>query len=207
MSDPRANVPYGGDQSDIPGFPGEHSERLVPYDDWLTTGEEAFLRSLGNSNVLTLASQQLRLTYFTARKTETIASVRFALGGTAAGATPTLSRIGIWTADGAGALVAQIAATTNDTALFMGTINTQVTKALTAPFVKQAGQRYAVGLVNVTAAANPTVCGNLATGLNVEVGLAPRLSGVVAAQADLPATLASGSIANDNARPYVALVP
>jgi len=57
----------------------------------LTVGESTIGRFNVNSGSITMTSQSLRLAYFTARKSETVASVRL-ISGTAAGATPTLGR-------------------------------------------------------------------------------------------------------------------
>lgn len=174
--------------------------------DLLTTGEETYHRGFVGTTQTTMTSQLLRLTYFTARKTESISQVRVMNGATAAGATPSLIRIGIWTADNAGALLSQVAATPNDTALLSVTF-TDYTKALSAAFAKQAGQRYAVGLLVVTAAAAPQVCGGLLNMSTAESGQSPRLSGTIGSSADLPATAAAGGVANNNNRVYFALLP
>jgi hypothetical protein len=181
-------------------------DRSLDDPDALTTGEGVYSRALaGISTALATGDQNLRLTYFTAKKTETITQVRVITGTTAAvGAT--LIRIGVWTADAAGALLAQVAATPNDTALLAAT-NTAYTKAFSASFMKQTGQRYACGLLAVTAVTAPTMTGH-ATGIQAgEAGLSPKISGLIAAQADLPATAAAGGVAGSATRPYFVLLP
>jgi hypothetical protein len=172
--------------------------------DALTTGESTMPRSTPQS-AITLSSQTLRLAYFTAKKTETVTQVRVNCVG-AAGATPSLIRVGIWTADAAGALLAQVAATTNDTAL-LAAGSTNYTKALTASFAKVTGQRYAVGLLVVTAAAAPTVAGSAPTVTAGELGASPKLSGVITGSADLPSTVTAGGVTDSTNRPYVVLLP
>lgn len=177
------------------------------FPDPLDTGEETFQRDLVTSNsVATMTSQLLRLCYFTARKTETITQIKLYSGNTAAGATPTLVRAGVWTSDGTGALLSQVATTPNDTALLAGSL-TDYSKSFSASFTKTAGQRYAVGLLVVTAATAPTIRstnGNNSAGVTA---LSPRQCAQVSGQADLPSTLAAGSLTNTSARPFFVLAP
>jgi len=175
--------------------------------DALVTGEETFSRALAaTSNAILTGNEALRLCYFTARKTESISQVRVITGSTAAGATPTLIRIGVWTANGAGALLAQQAATASDTSLLAASA-TRYTKAFAAPFTKQRGQRYAVGILVVTAATLPTLVGHGTAIQAAEAGVDPMISAVVNGQADLPATVAAGSITGSANRPYFVLLP
>ncbi|MET0416054.1 MAG: hypothetical protein ABW022_08540 [Actinoplanes sp.] len=173
----------------------------------LTTGEETLLRDAVTSNNLVTTSQGLRLTFFTARKTETITQLRVNSGGTAAGATPTLVRVGIYLADANsdGTLIASIP---NDTTLFAA-INAAYTRTLTAPFVKTAGQRYAWGELIVTAAATPTRAGISIAGVGAaaEPSQPPRLTGVLAGQSDLPASFTSSALAATGQRFYGVLLP
>lgn len=173
----------------------------------LTVGEATMPRDLAFSSI-TMTSQSLRLAYFTALKTEAISQVRVITLGTAAGATPTVVRVGIWTTDGTGALLALVGSTPNDTALLAST-NTAYTKALSAPFTKQAGQRYAAGLLVVTAAAAPTVGGLAQGGLigSETTTVAPAVSALVGSQSDLPATVAAGGLTATTNRPYIVLLP
>lgn len=174
--------------------------------DLLASGEEVFTRRMPMSGSVLSTSQVLRLSYFTARKTETISSVRVFSGGTAAGATPTLCRVGIYTVAADGALTL-IASTVNDTALFASS-TTAYTRSLSASFVKQRGQRYALGILVVTGATAPTFPGIAGGVLPVtEPGMAPRISGQLAAQADLPASIAAGSVTDSQNSPYGVLVP
>lgn len=171
----------------------------------LTTGESTFPRDIATNAAVSMGSSgALRLVYFTAGKTEVITQVRMVSGGTAAGATPTLVRVGVWTSDATGALLSQVAATANDTTLLAGT-NTAYTKAFASSFTKTAGQRYAVGLLVVTGAAMPTMSGT--TGLTTLTGQSPALSFQMSGQADLPSTAAVGSLAASGSRPYFELLP
>lgn len=175
-----------------------------PYTDLtaVTTGEESFSRVLCSSQV-TMTSQSLRLGYFTARKTETITSLRASVGSTAAGATPSLVRYGLYTVAATGDITL-VASTANDTTLLAAT-NTGYSKATSASYIKSQGQLYAFGALVVTAATAPALASVvLPVG---EVLIAPRLGGTVAAQADLPATVAFASIATTSAGLYGVCLP
>jgi hypothetical protein len=185
--------------------PAERDAEILAAD-LLTSGEQTIPRNELNGGTPTMTSQQLRLSYFTARKTETITQVKLWTAGTAAGATPSLVRVGIWTTDATGALLSLVASTTNDTAL-LATLNTEYTKALTASFTKKVGQRYAVGVLVVTAAAAPTVVGSTMGGQNSIMSYSPVRGAGAGSQADLPSSLVAGSIAGSINRPYVVLLP
>lgn len=159
--------------------------------------------SVNNAGVPT-GNQSLRLRYFTAKKTETITQAKVTTGGTAAGATPTLVRVGIWTADAAGALLAQVGATPNDTSLLAAT-QTDYTKALSASWNKVAGTRYASGLLVVTGATAPVMWG-MSTG-NTIAGHSPKRGGLIGGSADLPASAAAGAVADGGNMPYIEFIP
>lgn len=170
----------------------------------LTVGEENMLREFINTATVSQTSGVMRLTYFTARKTETTTQVRVLSGGTAAGATPTLCRIGLYSIDAAGAGTL-VAATASDTTLFAGA-NLAYTRAWAAPYNKVAGQRYAIGTLVVTAATAPTLCGHSVSN-SAEAQVAPAIAAALTAQADLPASYAAGSLTSSSLRPYAALLP
>lgn len=143
-------------------------------------------------------TQQLRLCGFTARASQNITQVRVVTGATAAAATPSLCRIGVYSRNGAN-LYTLVASHANDTALFAAA-NTTYTKTFTAPFDKVAGVDYVVAILIVSAVAFPTfiappVAANTAFQTDAQL-LQPVMSGVVAAQADLPATFAGATITN-----------
>ena len=143
------------------------------------------------------ASGTLYLAYFTASRTETINTLTSYVGNTAAGATPTLCRMGIYSiaSNGDGTLVASIA---NDTTLWSAAL-TAPARALTASFSKVQGTRYAIATLIVTAAAVPSFFGPPLQGagyIDALLGEAPRRCGQIAAQTDLPASFLVGSLAN-----------
>jgi hypothetical protein len=141
-----------------------------------------------------LVSGQMQLSYWTAQKSEAVNVHEMNSGSIAAGATPTYAAMGLYTVDSLGnlTLVSQCA---SDTTLFAATF-TLYTRAAIASYIKQAGQRYASGVLVVSAAAMPAL-----TGYNGTVSIAniaPRLSGIVVGQAALPASVPVGSIANSS---------
>jgi hypothetical protein len=155
-----------------------------------------------NSATIAMTSGLARFSMFTARRTMSVANLRFLSGGTAAGATPSLVKFGLYTVDlsSARAIVTltRVAVTASDTALFAAA-NTAYSKALTAAYTVQEGARYAVAALVVTAAAAPTVQG--VTGGAVQTG--PWYAAQVAAQADLGASYAVGALTNSASAPYV----
>lgn len=157
---------------------------------FLTTGEETMPRMFAFQSNVTAATQVLKLTYFSARKTETITQVRMTSGGTAA-ATITLCRIGIYSVAGNGDITL-VASTPNDTALFAGTF-TRYTKSLSASWAKAAGTRYALGVLTV-GTTMPHFYG-LSIGFD-HASEPPRLGGAVTAQSDLPSSVVSASISS-----------
>lgn len=174
--------------------------------DLLTTGEEAVSRDVVNSLTIGMSTQTLRLSYFTAKKDETITQVLICAGTTPAGATPSLVRVGVWTADAAGALLLQVGATPNDTTLLATTI-TEYTKSFSSSFATVRGTRYACGLLVVTAATAPQVIGTTFGSVNSIMGRSPMRGSSAGSQADLPSTLASGSVGASVNRPYFILLP
>lgn len=190
----------------VAGTPGTWiAEPILPFDG-LTSGEAIIQdRDAGVGTTLTANSGQMILSYFTARKTEAITQVRLWTGATAAAATPTICRIGVWSVTAAGVYTAE-ATTPNDTTLF-ATINTEYSKAFSVGFTKQAGVRYAVGVLIVTGAAMPSFMGAV-PGANASqsiYALAPRLTASQSSLADLPA-LPSG-LGNTSRRFQAVLLP
>lgn len=166
----------------------------------LTTGESTRPRGLSTAGVST-GSGSLRLTYFTAAKTETINSIRTVC--TTAGTSSTLQRIGIYSIDGSGNLTL-VASTASDTSLWIAA--SAYTKALSASFSKVRGTRYAVGILYVGGGTAPSLSGLLPTNAT-EAGQPPRLSGFLTSQTDLPSSITSASILDTSNNHYAVLVP
>lgn len=177
------------------GTPVVHA--LTKYDigvNDLDVGEIVPRRTAINSGVV-VASGVLYLAYFTADKSETIATLTAATSTVAAAATPTLCRMGLYSVSSTGDLTL-VASTPNDTTLFAAT-STSYAKALSVPYAKVAGQRYAVGMIVVSSAAMPTFAGSQMTAtnwMNVLVRLNPAIAGRLLGQTDLPATVLVASL-------------
>jgi hypothetical protein len=180
----------------------------VANDDLLYAGEETMSRRLVSNGGVAQGNQALRLAYFTAKKSETITQVKLATSSTAAAATPTLIRVGIYTVAANGDLTL-VASTPSDTTL-LAAASTAYAKALSAALAKVDGQRYAVGVLVVTGAAAPTIqgaSGGDAYAQSGSLGNGQRISGLVAGQADLPSTITAATVTNSASTPYVELLP
>lgn len=181
---------------------------IVPYAQpslLMPAGEATFDPKIATNLIISGANQRLQLTYFTALRTETCTQFGVNTGGTAAGATPTLCRIGLYTVDGSDNLTL-VAATNNDTTLFAGA-NTRYTKPASASYSKVAGQRYATGVLVVTAATAPTFCGTASMGgSGLSQSTLPRRQGRVAGVSDLPATITAATVTVDGNSMYVELL-
>lgn len=173
--------------------------------DMFGAGMPVFDRRFATGNVA-MTSGLVRLTYFTAVRSETIRNIAAVCGSTAAvGAT--LVRMGIYavagdphTADGDLTL---IGSTANDTTLFVAT-NTRYVRALSAAINVVKGTRYAFGAVGVwsTAANLFGVTSTLTT-----VALLPRIGGQLPTQVDLPASIPAASLALSNGQPFAEILP
>jgi len=172
----------------------------------LAVGEEVYTRERADSSTGVVNTQALRLAYFTARKPQTTTKVRVRSGTTAAGATPTLCRVGLYLIDGAGDGT-RVASILNDTSLF-NLASTGFTRDWSVPYVMIAGQRYALGILIVTTAATPTLCGyTYATSMDEEGAMTPRLTGRLNTQTDLPVAFADASLATTINRYYGVILP
>lgn len=174
----------------------------------LDSGQETVPRvvatNTGGTPVLT--SQQARFFYFTARKSFTATQVRFATGGTAAGATPTLVKFGVYSVNADGSLSLQ-SATVNDTALLAAPF-TGYTKALSSSVTITAGRRYAVAALVVTAAAAPTLVAAISGLPAADIGTtAPVLAKTVTGQSDLAASYSAGSLVDTAWVAYGVVLP
>lgn len=171
----------------------------------LTDAVSLFPRSLaGLSNVAGLANQVLNLAFFTPIRPITTTQL-YLVGGTAAGATPSLVRAGLWIINSANTDANIVADIPNDPAIF-ASANTAWLRSWTTPYRFIPGQRYACGLLCVTDFTAPTVGGQLfLSGLGVFAnrignGPGPRLSGLLPAQTDLPASFSLSSLQNVGSR-------
>ena len=172
----------------------------------LTTGEAALPREVAGGDVVAAASGQMLVTVFQARKTESITQVAVTVGPTAAAATPSVCRLGVFSiaANGDATL---IHSTANDTALFAST-NTEYAKALDTTWAKVAGSWYGIGVLVVSATTMPKFTGLTAiAGVSSLYALAPRLVFSKAGLSDLPASVAVADQAAQYRVPNFRLIP
>jgi len=172
----------------------------------LAIGEGIYPRADIATGTVASTTQVLRLVYFTSQKSFLSTQVRVISGTTAAGATPTLCELGLFTIDAAGDGT-RVALIANDTALF-ATINTTYTRSWIASYDMVIGQRYAMSWLVVTTAAVPTYTGaNFATAGDVETGISPRLVGRILTQPTTPASFPAASVVTATTRPYGVILP
>lgn len=172
--------------------------------DLVTSGEFVPDRDLWASTNAPLSAGFVQLGYFTAVRSESINNIMSIAGGTAAGATPTLCRMGVYSVAANGDLTLE-AACANDTALWAST-NNVYTRALTSTFNKVVGRRYATAALCVTAAAAPALVGQI-YGSSALVSGPPLLAGSLSGQVDLPASISAGSISALGRRCGIRLTP
>lgn len=172
----------------------------------LTAGQATMLRhEVSTTSALLGTSGWLRLSYFTATKTEQTTKVRIYTGGTAAGATPTLCRLALYDVDPVTGNLTLLAATANDTTLFAATVSAYQ-RNFTAPAQLVAGRRYAVGVIVVSAAALPSFAGSVAISGDA-YAIPPRMTGLLSGQTDLPATIAAGLVGQSASFLFAAVLP
>lgn len=146
-------------------------------------------------------SQQLRLAFFTAPFDYPSTTCEFGSGTTAAAATPTICRYGLYLMDQTSLGGTLVASTTNDTALFVGT-STRYPKAWTTPYTLVGGARYGVGYLVVSGAALPTIPGCVSPGVGAVQNARPYLAATIGSQSDLPLTFLDSGLANTTVTPY-----
>jgi hypothetical protein len=157
-----------------------------------------------------LATGQMRLMYVTAPITLTVSKLEDITGATAAAATPTVSRKGLYliAADGGGTLVAR---TANAFATLWLVTQTNYTTAFDtaggypATYQMLAGQRYALAELMVSAGAGPVIYGMTTVGS--VTARAPRVTGVLTAQTDLPTTFTDAALTTNASISYMTAVP
>lgn len=165
-------------------------------DGYMATSGESTVPRTSLISTSALVSGTISLTFFTARKTENITQVRLPTGNTAAAATPTLVRIGIYSEDQSTGDLTLVQNVANDTTLFAAA-NTEYTKSLAGTWAKVAGTRYAFAVIIVTGAALPTLTGpnmNNSTVQGTILSRSPRLAGAFTGQTDLVSSISNASI-------------
>lgn len=149
----------------VHGLPGDYAGISQPIQQYVEAGNSDYVlaSNLGESvypreeftTSVAAASQELILAGFVAKKSQSITQLRICTTGTAAAATPTIGRLGVYSRAANGDITL-LAASANDTAL-CNAANTLFTKTLTTPFNKVAGVEYFIGLLIVSGAAMPTL--------------------------------------------------
>lgn len=153
----------------------------------------------------TPASGTLVLTYRRSPSTFTATQIRSG-SSTAAGATPTLIRLGLYSVAANGDLTL-IASTINDTTLY-GAANTAYGKALSSSVSLVRGQWYAYGMLIVSGASMPALVAPSSQAYSsLVLSTAPRLSGARAGQTDLPASITSANVAVSNQGLWAEVLP
>ena len=147
------------------------------------------------------------LSAFQALRTETITQLRLETGGTAAAATPTLIRLGVYERNPLDNLWTLLASTVGTDLTLFSAANATYTKPLTAPFYKKIGRQYADAYIVVTGVAmpnfhGPSSVGGTAFGTDMQL-LTPIKCGRLAGQSDLPATIPGASLVACGSPPHV----
>jgi hypothetical protein len=151
----------------------------------LDDGQMVIPRLIANGSV-SMTSGTVVLTSFVGDKSEPITKISASTWSTAAGATPTLCKMGVYSiaANGDATLVASCA---NDTTLFNGTFG-WFQRNLTSTWNKVEGQRYAAATLVVSGATMPTMHG-ISNLQGTDIAFLPFLSMSRTGQTDLPASI------------------
>lgn len=176
----------------------------------LPFGQETFPYYMAAGSI-GLANQRAAFAHFTAIRTEQVGWIYSATAGTAAGATPTLCKLGIWLVDPSSGDLTLVASTANDTTLWAATTTLYKT-VLTSAYTLVEGQRYALGALCVTAATAPILAGCSPAAGNAgfwdsRLVTKPRLRGaLVTGQTDV-ANVANANLGSAGSIPWLAVSP
>lgn len=187
-----------------PGDPAAYTGQRIG------TGQGTLPRTAPWANTVVLgASGQAAFQHIRAVRTETIASIRTFTATTAAGATPSTCKVGLYSMAANGDLT-RVGISANTTSLW-GTANTTYTTALLAGAPVVAGLDYMVGMVIVSGAAMPTHVGvagvSTMTGFLADyVGAYPQLCGIASGQTDLALSYLATDIDVAFNRPFHAVL-
>lgn len=171
------------------------------------SGVESFPRwACGTFTVGLGASGTARFVYWTQAMTRTISTLVTASGGTAAAATPTLCRIGLYAVAPNGDLTL-VARCASDTAMYAGT-QTEYARALAtaggypASYTLLAGQRYAGAVLVTSGTTMPTLTGT--AGLTALISRAPKIAAAKTGETDLAASYTDASLVSSGSLFYMA---
>lgn len=140
--------------------------------------------------------------YFRAKQTITIANLQAVTGSTAAAATPTTVKLGVYSVDESTGDLTRLGVTANDTALF-ATTYTEYTKALGASVALTEGQLYAYAVLQVSSGAVATLVGKGPAGFANQHFRQPRLSGLITGQTDLLSSYLGSAVNAKSGVPYL----
>jgi hypothetical protein len=173
----------------------------------LTVGESVIDRRYGGITGISLTSGTIRFTYFQAEKTETCTQIRSITDGTAAAATPTLAKMGVYSVNTSTGDLTLLSASANDTALWNAT-SSPFTKSLGGGtgFAKVAGTWYACADLIITGTTAPNLAGTQHQVGSV-MASAPRWTSALTGQTDLPSSVTSASLTASAGYVYHELLP
>lgn len=166
---------------------------------WLqpASGLDVIPRELATSSASTSTGSLYLTTFHTLSSSGTFSNISMATTGTAAAATPTVCRMGVYTSTDDGSTWTLVAATANDTSLFAAT-STVYTRALDtggglpASYTCVAGTMYALGVLVVSAATAPSLaCAPNTAGVSAIGAMSPPMSPTKSGQSDLPTSVSS----------------
>ena len=159
-------------------------------------GQWTAARDKVRTNQQAMTSGVLRLSFFTAVRSETITQIRSWSGAAAAAATPTLCRTGVYEVDSSGNL-GNLKAHANDTAMW-NALNKTETKTLTTPLSLVAGRYYAAAALVVSGTTVPQLISAAPIfylAIQAELFTNPPVHGCLTGQTDLPASITLASLA------------
>lgn len=172
----------------------------VPDPNALSVGESSMPRTEVTGTNYVASNGAIFLTYFTARRTETISSVT-TLTGSQAQVGATHCRIGVYEQNTDGSLTL-VAYTNNDTNLWLAT-STEYSTSFVDSFVKIAGRRYAVGLLVVGSSTAPYFFGQSVPQSTSD----PVLGNYYATAGTINASVPASSLVASGKRLYAVLKP
>ncbi len=168
-------------------------------------GVESMPRGEITAQNAAFTTARVQFIYFTPVATKTCAQMILYSGTTAAAATPTLVRAGFYTVAGNGDITL-VCAIASDTTLFAAP-NTEYTRAfstgggLPASYQFAKGTRYAAAQIVINTGSPGSFPGNTQPPF-VLTARAPKMTGHLGSQTDLPASVVSASIAQTTVRFY-----
>lgn len=174
----------------------------------LLAGEEALpIREATASNVAT-TNGIIRVSAFTAARSEKISRVVVATGSTAA-VTPTLVRVGVYLISGTeGSYTGQLVANSASDTTLLSVASTRYVVPLEKPFWKTEGLRYGVAVLVVGAATAPTMAGVvIQSSLSPDTLADPPSGLVMTGQADMPNVATFSTSTGGTHQPYARLLP